>query len=676
MTAHWRPRKTHLAFAGLSVFFLGTTLLWLWLNQSPPSWDDAYYLTRSLEMYDVLAECGLVGYARQSLAIMKTKPPLIALLPTPVYLVAGRRSCAAYAVNLVFLLAMFAALYRMGERYSSPRAGLLAVYIAGTMPILYGLARWFLVECGLTALVCGSICLLAEGDDLAGAWKGLFLGVTCGLGLLMKASFPLYVMIPLLYVAVRQRRTLLRWKPLLSFSASATALALPWYFVNFLLAVKTALRAGSAETAKVYRTGDVFSLNDIWNYLGNLLNTGPLLYFVLLTLLLLAFARRLPPAGKRGLLLCTFWGSPILFLMFGHYRDLRYAAPLFPAVALAIAILGDAALSKRAVASGTVAGILLVLPLFSMLHTSFGIFGNRRLELGGLLLKAPMLYWAHKYDRQSWPQQELLSEVSRRTKFTGRERKSVILGTDSVRFNVNNFELAAVEKRLPFQIATTSYDTDLPTLLSTLDSTEYFIYKEGGERDEPSFNTLGEAALKEVRQGGRFVELPIARKLPDGGIAHVYTNLWLNRFIQTGTFLRAGIETIPKCNVTFTGKLQLTGLSIQRTLEGLEVKYRWLCLRPVDRDYWCFTHIVDPRGNVAGYLDHPILNGEPSTTMWKGGDVAIEKLLFRSPELQSGESYHLRLGLFDRDSGERLPITKSDFPLTDNQTAAIVHESR
>ena len=174
-------RKAGLAFAALSTFFAATTLLWLRLDRSPPTWDDAYYLTGSLTMYDALSEGGLAGYGRQFLTVMGSKPPLIAVLPTPLYLVLGRRPRAAYGINLVFLLAMFAALYRMGRRHSGPGAGLLAVYISGTMPILYGLSRWFLVECGLTAIVCMAICLLAEWNDFAGPWKGFLLGMICGL---------------------------------------------------------------------------------------------------------------------------------------------------------------------------------------------------------------------------------------------------------------------------------------------------------------------------------------------------------------------------------------------------------------------------------------------------------------------------------------------------------------
>jgi hypothetical protein len=207
-----------------------------------------------------------------------------------------------------------------------------------------------------------------------------------------------------------------------------------------------------------------------------------------------------------------------------------------------------------------------------------------------------------------------------------------------------------------------------------VDSAAYFIYEEGGGLAGP-FNTRAAEAIKEVRDGGKFTELPIARKLPDGGVAHVFANVSSNRLSWSGAFLPAGMERVADCNVTFDGKLQLTGLSMQRTPQGLEVKYRWRCLKLVDRAYWCFTHIVDAKGAVAGYLDHQILNGEPPTSLWREGDTAIENLAFRFSGTQKDESYRLRLGVFDRASGERLPITASDFRLTDRQTAAVVGET-
>jgi hypothetical protein len=83
---------------------------------------------------------------------------------------------------------------------------------------------------------------------------------------------------------------------------------------------------------------------------------------------------------------------------------------------------------------------------------------------------------------------------------------------------------------------------------------------------------------------------------------------------------------------------------------------------------------VDSREHIIGYLDHALLSEQSAVSTWKAGDIAIEKLRFRLPEGPDREMYHLRLGLFDRGSGERLQITSSSFPVEDGQTSVLVNE--
>jgi Dolichyl-phosphate-mannose-protein mannosyltransferase len=654
------------------------TVVWLRLDRSPPAWDDGYYLTNSLVMYDALTSGGLAGYGKTFLTVMGLKPPLIAVLPTPIYLIFGRKTHAALSVNLAGLVFTFWALYRLGSRYVSRRVGLLAVFIAGGIPLLHGFSRWYLVECGLTAIVCVVICLSAEWNDGGRLWKSVLLGVLCGLGLLMKLSFPVYVLIPILFFTLKDSRAALRPRTLMAFAAPAAAVVLPWYLFHFRQTLAVALKAGSAETAKVYSTGDVFSGREIWRYLGNLSNASPTLYFAALPILLLAFGRIVGPSGKRGLLLCGLWGSPLLVLTLSHYRDLRYAAPLLPALALALAILVDAAIKRHGIAAAAAASLFLTIPILTLLQTSFGVFGDRSIDLGGLLLVGAKFNYVRLYDPRHWPHREILTDIYRADKWSGGERKRVIIGTDNVTFNADNIALAALETQLPFDVRTTAYETDESTLLPLLDSAAYFIYKEGGEPGSP-FNRLRSEAINAVREGGRFMELPTPRELPDGGIVHIFRSVSSRRFESTGAFLRAGIDlagmdAVPDSHVTFDGKLELTGCAMRRTAQGLEVRYRWRCLKPTSRDYWCFTHIVDQQGKIAGYLDHAIVEGEPPTSLWREGDVAIETLLFRLSDTRETGPYQLRLGLFHRASGDRLPITGSDLPATYGNTAAVVIE--
>ena len=661
--------KTLLILVVLSVFFLGTTAIWLYLDHSPPPWDDGFYLTNSLKLYDALFDGGVTGYARTFLAGMDSKPPLISVLPTAVYLIVGRHPRAAYAINLGFLLVTFVAVYRIAKRSASPRAGLLAVYIAGTMPMIYGLSRWFLVECGLIALVCVVMCLIGE-FRARGAWTLFLLGMTCGFGLLMKVSFPVYVAIPLLYFAARKA---LRLVTILAFGVPLLLIALPWYAFNFRHALGIALKAGSAGTATIYATGDVFSPTAIGAYLINLLNTGPALYFIALPVLLAIGWRSLGPGAKKGLLLCALWGSPVIFLIFGHYRDPRYAAPLLPALAVALAIVSDSMLRNR-VAIG-VACVLLALPLLSMLQGSFHLLGDRPFELGGLLLNAPRFYYARAYDRSTWPNEEILSDVSRLGRFSVGETRTLIVGTDTLHLNADNLRLVAVKKRLPLEVSTSAYDQDLKLLLQRVDAAAYFVYEEGGEEPSP-FNSLGKSAVREVRESGKFTELPIGRSMPDGGTAHVFENVSLNGVLENGAFIAAGLDSAPSCDVTFADRVRLTGFSFERTADGLRVKYRWQCLRPLDREYWCFSHLLDDRDNIVRNLDHKILNGKPPMTVWKPGDVAIESLFIPAQEIPMGKTYRLATGLYHPASGERLRILHSNLPLGENQTAIITREKR
>ncbi|HYV61860.1 MAG TPA: glycosyltransferase family 39 protein [Bryobacteraceae bacterium] len=667
------------ALAGITLFFLAVNLAWVRLDRAIPPWDDSHYLTNSLVLYDAQTERGLPGFAKQFLKGMGTRPPLLAALPLPIYALVGRTYRAVYAVNLLFLAMLFAVLYRMGKRYASARAGLLAVWIAGTMPIVYGLTRSFLVECGLIALVSVTICLTAEWEETSGAGLAFCIGLACGFGLLMKASFPAYVALPLLYLAVTQRVSVMRLKPLLAFAGAATLVAGPWYAINARHAIGTLLKAGSAETADIYGTGAIFSLAAIGNYWHTVVNAGPALYFAALPLLAAGAYFGLGLPAKRGLRLCALWMAPLLFLTLGHYRDIRFAAPLYPALALALAIVADRFLDRLRGKAGFCAGaclaVLLLLPFLSLLQTSFGILGQP-LELGGLLLQPPRLSYARCFDRTVGPQEAILADLYRRHKFNGAERKKVLLGTDLLRFNADNFKLTAAQRKLPFDIETTAYLPNHDALLQQLNSSTYFVYKEGGAFEPLFFNTQGENVARLVRESGRFHEILPAWPLGDGGVARVFVNPPRDRFVRAGAFLEAGMDQIPDAQVTFAGQLQLSGISARRTQEGLEVQYRWRCLRRMSRDYWCFTHVLDAGGTILRYLDHALLDGEPPATLWREGDVAIERLVLPLPPGPAGD-LRLRIGVYHRgssgESGERLAVSESSLPLTEERTAVLVN---
>jgi hypothetical protein len=487
----------------------------------------------------------------------------------------------------------------------------------------------------------------------------------------MKMSFAPVVAVPILYFARR-----MSWRIRIAGTATATLIAAPWYLIHWKAAIGTAWKAGSSSTAAIYGTGAIFSLADIWKYCVNVANTAPAIYVLLLFVLAAAFFRSVQPRARRGLALGALWAAPVLFLAFSHYRELRYAAPFLPALALALGILLDAALApdtplgRRPMLSGIFTAILLAPPLLSMLQSSFAILGDRPFEMGGLLFVAPKFYYAHAFRREEWPQAQILEDIYRRAKRSGHEKISLLIGSDTVRFNGDNFRVAALRNKLPFEISTTAYEPDAQKLESVLDSSAFFVYKEGGEPDAPNFNLQQSGLLRHLRDSGSFDELLPARNLADGGTAHVFVNRYPGRFVLTGVFLPGGLDPTPSSIAIFSNGIVLDSLSAAIMADGLEAKYRWRCQRPVQRDYKCFTHVIDAEGKVVSNLDHFILSGDPALSRWREGDVAVERLFFPASAVQRGEMYSLRVGLFNPATGERATITGS-LSLTDNGTGAL-----
>ncbi len=674
---------------------MGTTALWLRLDRLPPAWDDAWYLTNSLVMFDALVSGGLAGYARQFLTILGTKPPLITVLPTPFYLLLGRDSGYAYGVNLCFIPVLLGAVYWIGRRFWTRRAGVLAACIVGTMPMLYGLARWYLIEFALAAWVCVVLALILRLLDSPTWRRGLCLGISLGLGMLLKVSFPVYVALPFLFLVAQFARGQKPAKAgesvpgrsgiVLAVFLPAILLPLPWYALNFRRTLDLALKAGFSEEADIYGTGDVFSIHAIKAYLVHLVNAGPSPYyawlvFVLVLILILSPARRIfleSFSNQRGWLL-FLWALPFLIFLFGRNKNVRYAAPFLPVLGLLAACALDVALRGLRKWGNAAAGAVLVFPLVAMLHTSFGVPGAAPITARGLVFLGRNLDYARMYDRNSWPHREILQAIAGRAALKPGARRIVLLGTDRAGFNANNFELAATEARLPLAVSTAAYETSREGALAMLDSASFFLYEEGGEGGTPYYNRFRDALAEAASDEGDFVEVACGIELPDGGRARVFKNLTQFSYLLRGEFLPAQLNSDARPIASFDGKVLLVEVSGQGEPPWLSVKMRWQCANPVKRDYWCFAHILDEQGNLLGFLDHQILDGEPPMTSWRSGDSAIEYLRYRLRPPFKGGTIRLRMGLYDRATAQRLRVSAMggaaglNLQLADNETALLV----
>ncbi len=136
-----------------------------------------------------------------------------------------------------------------------------------------------MVEYVMTALTTAAVCVLVASDWLKRDRHTLAFGAICGFGLLLKISFPLFILAPFIYVWIRSQR---RTRALLLAALPCLVLALPWYAVHLRPTLRFALDSGYGTLAANYGTGPVWSLRAITAYLSHVAASGVSYYFIFL----------------------------------------------------------------------------------------------------------------------------------------------------------------------------------------------------------------------------------------------------------------------------------------------------------------------------------------------------------------------------------------------------------
>lgn len=86
--------------------------------------------------------------------------------------------------------------------------------------------------------------------------------------------------------------------------------------------------------------------------------------------------------------------------------------------------------------------------------------------------------------------------------------------------------------------------------------------------------------------------------------------------------------------------------------QQVQLQLTWETRQLTDRNYWLFAHLLGPDGQRYEQIDMPY-----PTTDWTPGRFVKTNLLLNIPANAPAGTYRVLIGLYDPESGQRLPLT-------------------
>lgn len=199
------------AWLGLVLIFVAVGICWhLWMGRDVdlPRGDENRYLAaadRANRIFHRPSDSALQTLKALG-EVHPTHPPLFPVLAGAAMEVTGRKLNQVMVLQLLFLGLLLVAVYNTGRILSNRSRGLAAAALTAAFPLTFRYTHEFFLELPTAALVAAAMWLLVAWRAYGGWGRGLGLGVFIAMGLLTKWTFPVFLLLPGLFLLDRLRR--------------------------------------------------------------------------------------------------------------------------------------------------------------------------------------------------------------------------------------------------------------------------------------------------------------------------------------------------------------------------------------------------------------------------------------------------------------------------------------
>ncbi|WP_414587052.1 phospholipid carrier-dependent glycosyltransferase [Scytonema sp. PCC 10023] len=517
--------------------------IWFALDHSIPAWDQADYLTGTLNYWRSLQNPQWWNQEWwQGFWLLSSKiPPLTYILTAIVQNIFGIGPDQATLVMLLFSAILLSSVYGLGSVLFSESVGLWAAALCQVLPAFYRLRLEFLLDYPLTAVVTLSFFCLTVWRNLGTAeaqrtprnrgevslsllWIAAF-GLTLGLALLLKQTALFFLLTPILWVGIEAARYR-RWGRFVQLLGGLCLSVLvfgSWYRTNWLLILTSGKRA-TIDSAIAEGEAPLNTLQ-AWTYYWKQLPhqvSIPLLLVPIFTLLLYwgRVGLENDDKGRREIKtqkfqfsidslkwLAVFFIGAYLLSSLNMNKDDRYVLPYLPVVSvfLAYGLTRFSSLLGRRVRWGTIS-LAAILMLFNL----FPVGG----VVGGWVTQAlsPNAQF-YPYMKAELPHQQVIAQIIQTQPYL-RSTLGVLPSTAEI--NQHNFNYYGALQN--FQV----YGRQVGIRKKYVDqdgrSLEWFLTKTGTQGPVKESQAV---MVNTVEQGGNF-QLNKSWNLPDESVLKLY----------------------------------------------------------------------------------------------------------------------------------------------------------
>ncbi|WP_009631757.1 glycosyltransferase family 39 protein [Synechocystis sp. PCC 7509] len=482
-------------------------ILWLKCDRSIPSWDQADYLTGTLNYHQALQNPQWFDsrWWRSFWLLSSKIPPFTYMAAATIQQIFGTGQDQAMLVNVLFNGILIVAVYGLGVELFSVEVGLGAALLCQIFPAFYQLRLDFLLDFPLTAAVTLSYwCLTVWRGRKTQNWWWAAFGVALGVALLVKQTAIFFLLIPIIWVGVETIKSRL-WGRLLQLVGALLVSFLvcgAWYRVNWLFVLTTGKRA-TIDSA-IAENDPALNTIGAWTYYWQVLpiQVSWLLLIVPIVGLLMGWRFRKTPQDSFKWL-AVFWVGAYFLWSVNVNKDSRYVLPYLPVVALFLAYgltswRGRWQKPIRVVTVG-LAALLMIFNLF---------------PLGGKWIEVLSPYGQHYADfKTNLPHRQVIAEIRQTEPYL---RSTVGVLPSTAQINQHNFNyFGALEH---FQVYARQVGTRKNQVRQDGRSIDWFLTKTG---DQGSISDTQTLIAKEVETSPE-LQLQKSWRLPDNSSLQLY----------------------------------------------------------------------------------------------------------------------------------------------------------